>query len=129
MSSDTRRALGSHGEDVAVRHLVAAGYEVVDRNYRTRYGELDIVAADQRHIVFCEVKTRVAGGRRGPATPFEAIGELKRQRVRRMGSQWLVEHTNDPKRPRRPELRFDAIGVVVTPSGELVRLDHLEGAF
>jgi putative endonuclease len=129
MTRDTRRALGTFGEDVAVRHLRAAGYELVDRNFRTRYGEIDIVAADRRHIVFCEVKTRVAGGTGGPAAPLDAIGSVKRTRLRRLAREWLRTRPADPGRPVRSELRFDAIGVVVTPRGELVRLDHVEGAF
>ena len=126
---DTRRALGRLGEDTATRHLRAAGYEILARNYRTRYGELDIVAVGPRHLVFCEVKTRVAGGRRGPDGPLDAIGPAKRQRLRRMAREWLGDRAAGPDRPVRPELRFDAIGVTVTPDGELLRLEHLEGAF
>ena len=129
MPEDTRRALGKLGEEVAARHLRAAGYELVDRNFRTRYGELDIVAADRRHLVFCEVKTRVAGGRRGPVGPLDAIGRAKRARLRALAAGWLTAHADDPGRPVRAELRFDAIGVTVTPRGELVRLEHVEGAF
>lgn len=129
MPDDPRRRLGVLGERVAARHLAAAGYEIVDRNYRTRYGELDIVAADARHLVFCEVKTRMAGGRGGPAGPLDAIGCEKRERLRRMAKQWLAARSADASRPRRAHLRFDAIGVTVTPRGELVRLDHVQGAF
>lgn len=129
MSTDTRRSLGAHGERAAIRHLEAAGYEIVELNYRTRSGELDVIAADGRSLIFCEVKTRVSGGSAGPATPLEAIGPQKRRKLRRLASEWLVEHADDPARPRRDEIRFDAIGVVVTPRGELLRLDHVEGAF
>lgn len=126
MTNDTRHALGILGEDAAARHLEAAGYQVVERNFRTRHGELDIVAADGRHLVFCEVKTRVAGGRRGPAGPLDAIGPAKRHRLRRMAAQWLVERGGGMG---REELRFDAIAVEVSARGKLIRLDHLEGAF
>jgi putative endonuclease len=126
---DTRRALGRLGEDTATRHLRAAGYEILARNYRTRYGELDIIAVGPRHLVFCEVKTRVTGGRRGPDGPLDAIGPAKRQRLRRMAREWLGDLAAEPDRPVRPELRFDAIGVTVSPRGELLRLEHLEGAF
>lgn len=129
MSIDTRRALGAHGERAAVRHLQAAGYRIVELNYRTRHGELDVIAADARHLVFCEVKTRLAGGRHGPASPLDAIGPGKRRRLRHMASQWLIERASDPVRPRREEIRFDAIGVVMTPRGELLALEHVEGAF
>ena len=53
--SDPRRALGERGERIATAHLQRAGYEVLARNWRCRHGELDIVAADRRALVFCEV--------------------------------------------------------------------------
>ena len=63
--SDPRRALGAAGERLARTHLEARGLTVLDTNFRTRHGELDIVAADARCLVFCEVKTRI--GRRAGA--------------------------------------------------------------
>ncbi|MEA2404350.1 MAG: putative endonuclease [Thermoleophilaceae bacterium] len=127
MSPHTRQRRGSLGEQIAVDHLEARGFEIVQRNYRTRFGELDIVAADERALVFCEVKTRVANGRTGPAGPLDAIGAQKRQRIRRMAAQWLAE--SGAERPARADLRFDAIGIVIEPDGRLVALEHREGAF
>jgi putative endonuclease len=127
MSPHTRQRRGSLGEQIAVDHLEARGYEIVARNYRTRFGELDVVAADAGALVFCEVKTRVAGGRTGPVMPLDAIGGQKRQRIRRMAAQWLAE--SGAERPARTDLRFDAIGVVIEADGRLVSLEHLEGAF
>jgi putative endonuclease len=127
MALDIRRARGSIGERIALEHLIARGYEIVARNYRTRFGELDLIAANETALVFCEVKTRLAGSRRGPAGPLDAIGPGKREQVRRMAKQWLVESPAD--RPRRSQLRFDAIGITVTGSGALVALEHLEDAF
>jgi putative endonuclease len=117
------------GERIAERHLERRGYRVIERNYRTRYGEIDLIAVDRRAIVFCEVKTRVSPSRTGPAGPFDAIGPSKRRRVRMMAAQWLAAREADPARPRRPELRFDAIGVTLATGGRLLALDHLEGAF
>ena len=87
----------------------------------------DIVAAGRGVLVFCEVKSRVAGGRRGPAEPLEGIGFEKRRRLRLLAGEWL----NAPERtgPRPPGVRFDAIGVTVDRSGRLLALDHVEGAF
>jgi putative endonuclease len=127
-SLDPRRALGELGERLAAQHLERAGYTILATNFRTRYGELDVVAADSRYLVFCEVKTRIAGTRRGPDGPFDAIGPRKRARVRAMAREWLTS-TDAADRPRRPELRFDAIGVLMSRSGRLVSLDHLENAF
>jgi putative endonuclease len=128
MATDLRRKHGERGEQIAAEHLVQRGYNIVARNFRTRYGELDVIAADDRSIVFCEVKTRIVGTRRGPAGPLDAIGPRKRDRLRRMASQWLADTATDV-RPRRDELRFDAIGVLLTPAGCLLALEHLENAF
>jgi putative endonuclease len=125
--TDPRRALGERGERLAAAHLQRAGYEVLARNWRCRYGELDIVAADRRALVFCEVKTRVAGGRSGPATALDAIGARKRRRLRMLAREWLAGGT--ASRPGRDELRFDAIGVTIDARGALVALEHVEDAF
>jgi putative endonuclease len=128
MSDDPRRALGSHGEELACAHLAERGYAVVDRNFRTRYGELDLVARDERFLVFCEVKTRLERGSPGPFGPLTSVGARKRRQVREMARQWLGERAGRLD-GRPPELRFDAIGVTLRPSGGLVRIEHLEGAF
>jgi putative endonuclease len=128
MAIDHRRASGQTGERIAAEHLTHRGYSIVARNFRTRYGELDLIAADSRALVFCEVKTRIAGTRAGPDGPFDAIGPRKRDRLRRMAAQWLAETAPDT-RPRAPEIRFDAIGVILSPGGRLLALEHLEDAF
>src|SRR3954470_3597411 len=126
--SDGRRSLGAHGERLACEHLTERGYSLVERNFRTRYGELDVVARDERFLVFCEVKTRVIRGPPGPFGPLTAVGGRKRRQVREMARQWLAARSARLGR-RPPELRFDAIGVTLEPSGRLVGLEHVEGAF
>lgn len=116
--------LGRRGEQLACEHLVRRGFQILERNYRTRWGELDIVAFDGATIVFCEVKTRRAGGRCG--APLEALDPRKRAQVRRIARRWLYER---PQRPRAPGLRFDAVGVTFDAAGGLLALEHLEGAF
>jgi putative endonuclease len=122
--TDLRQHIGRIGEDLALAHLERLGYALVARNHRTRYGELDLVVFDGTTLVFVEVKTRRTNGAgRGP---WEALHERKRQQVRRMAAAFLLEVT---ERPHSPDLRFDAIGVVIDAGGKLVRLDHLEAAF
>ncbi len=123
MTTDRRRQTGRSGEQMAAEHLVRRGFAILDRNYRTRFGELDIVACDGSRIVFCEVKCRVAW--RAARDPLESVHAAKRRQVRRLASRWLAERAH----PSVCELRFDAIGVTVTPDGQLLRLDHLEAAF
>ncbi len=113
---------------MAERHLLAAGYSVLERNFRTRYGELDLIACSEHALVFCEVKTRVCGSRGGPAGPLDAIGPKKRHRLRLMAAQWLAARAGE-ERPARATLRFDAIGVTITPGGRLAALEHVENAF
>jgi putative endonuclease len=121
---DPRRHLGQLGEQLAAEHLVRRGFEIVERNYRTRWGELDIIAFDGRILAFCEVKTRRLNGDRRRA--FEALHTAKRSQVRKMAGSWLIERT---QRPHADELRFDAIGVTFSPAGRLLAIEHLEGAF
>ena len=125
--TDPRRRLGAEGEALARRHLEARGYALLDANFRTRHGELDLVAADARHLVFCEVKTRVLSGRSGELGPFAAIGARKRRQVRSMAREWLA--LRGPAGPRPPDIRFDAIGIAFDRDGRLLALEHLEGAF
>jgi putative endonuclease len=88
---DPRRELGAKGEALARRHLEARGYTLLDANFRTRHGELDLVAADPGHLVFCEVKTRVLSGPPGELGPLAAIGARKRRQVRSMAREWLAQ--------------------------------------
>jgi len=128
MADDPRRRLGSRGEELAARHLEARGLEVVDRNFRTRYGELDLVARGPRFLVFCEVKTRIVRhGSRDVLGPFASIGPRKQRQVRTMAREWLGQSRLDGPRP--VEMRFDAIGVSFDAGGRLVALEHLEAAF
>jgi putative endonuclease len=130
VGDDPRRRLGAKGEELAAQHLEARGCEVIARNFRTRFGELDLVARDQRFLVFCEVKTRIVRGRRGPSNalgPFASIGSRKQRQVRAIAREWLAQGLLEGPRP--PEIRFDAIGVSFDASGRLLALEHLEGAF
>jgi putative endonuclease len=128
-ADDRRKATGRRGEDIAADHLERAGWRIVARNYRVREGEIDLIAARGSTVAFCEVKTLVQRAHRvrGPANPIESVGYQKQTRVRRMARTWLAARADD--RLGVSDLRLDVIGVVLTPGGELVRLEHLEGAF
>jgi putative endonuclease len=121
--TDPRHHLGRLGEQLALEHLERMGYALLSRNHRTRFGELDLVVFDDRALVFVEVKAR--RGRR-PGRAWENLHPAKRAQVRRMATAFLAEVAD---RPRREELRFDAVGVTIDPSGHLVALEHLEGAY
>jgi putative endonuclease len=124
--ADRRRDLGALGERIAADHLAGRGYSVLARNFRTRYGELDLVAASERFLVFCEVKTRIE--RLPSFSPLAAVGRRKQRQVRLMAKQWFrAGGSRDRRHPR--QIRFDAIAVSVDVSGRLVELEHVEGAF
>ena len=136
MADDPRRRLGAKGEGLAAAHLEARGCEVVARNFRTRFGELDLVARDERFHVFCEVKTRIVRGAPGspggsaapnPLGPFASIGSRKQRQVRAIAREWLAQDLLEGPRP--PEIRFDAIGISFDAGGRLLALEHLEAAF
>jgi putative endonuclease len=124
MPTDHANELGRRGEQLAAEHFCRLGYRVLARNHRTRFGELDLVLADDERstIVFCEVKSR----RLGSGDPFDNLGESKRKQVRKMAAAWLAAPQD---RPCWATLRFDAVGVTLDGRGALVRLDHMEAAF
>jgi putative endonuclease len=110
--------LGRQGEELAAQYLFREGFLILDRNYRCAGGELDIVAADQRVLVACEVKTRssLAYG-----TPIEAVTTKKLLRLRRLAVRWVTAHGL-----LFDEVRVDVIGVLKTESGEF-EVEHLRG--
>jgi putative endonuclease len=124
VSDDPRHRLGALGEKLAAEHLERRGFEIMERNFRTRWGELDIVAFDGHTLAFCEVKSRRLAP--GGGSPFEAIRPRKQSRVRKMAGSWLIERR---ERPYAQTMRFDAIGVTFDLAGRLVGIEHLEGAF
>jgi putative endonuclease len=121
---DHRIKLGAAGERLAAEHLERRGFEIVERNFRSRWGELDVIACDGKTLVFCEVKSRRAIGPGRDA--LEAVHHRKRTQIRKLAARWLTERT---QRPRVENLRFDAIGVTFDRDGQFVALEHIEGAF
>jgi putative endonuclease len=118
--STTTNDLGARGERIAVAYLTRAGVRVLDRNWRCREGELDIVAREGSALVFCEVKTRRG---LGFGHPVEAVGRAKQARLRLVAQRWLAAHDE-----HAPDLRFDVVGVLLRSSRPpLVR--HLRAAF
>jgi len=88
-------ALGRYGEDVAVRHLLDAGWQVLERNWRCRVGEIDIVARDGGVLVFCEVKTRSSALF---GVPAEAVRPAKVRRIRALACHWLADRRREARR-------------------------------
>jgi putative endonuclease len=125
--TEDRRRTGRAAEQIVAARLVARGWEIVERNARTRYGELDIVARDGASLVFVEVKAGRESANFGPERPAHAIGPRKQRRVRRLATAWLAERRSST--PRYAEIRFDAVGVSFDRDGTIAEIEHLEGAF
>ena len=116
----TNQELGARGEELAVRYLEDIGLDVVERNWRHRTGELDIIAREGETVVFVEVKTRSGIGY---GTPAEAVTYAKRTRIRGLALRWLSLQQGP-----WVQIRFDVIAIVVGPHHEPV-VTHVRSAF
>ena len=116
--------VGRHGEELAARHLEAAGLQILARNWRCRAGELDIVARDGPVLAFIEVKTRssLAFG-----LPAEAVTPTKAARIRQLALQWIDAQREQGSTLSWSAMRFDVVSVVRAQGG--FEITHLAGAF
>jgi putative endonuclease len=102
-----RRALGADGEAIAAQWYEDHGYEILERNWRRREGEIDLIVRTGRTVAFCEVKTR-SSDRFG--TGAESVVEAKQRRIRRLAARWLSEITPASGRDR-VDVRFDVVSI------------------
>lgn len=113
--------LGRRGEELAARYLQGQGYRVLDRNWRCRIGEIDLVIERAGALAVVEVKTRssIAFGH-----PFEAITPAKAARLRRLTAQWCQQNDVGPR-----AIRVDAVAVLAAPGAgdDEVAIEHLIG--
>ena len=117
--AERRTALGRTGEDVAAAWYEEHGYEVLERNWRRREGEVDLIVRKGRTVAFCEVKTRTSDAF---GTGAEAVLPAKQRRIRRLATRWLAELTPATGRAL-VDLRFDVVDIT---AGEV---DVIEDAF
>ncbi len=117
----TKQQLARIGEDHAARFLRARGYRILERNFRIRSGEVDIVAEHGETLVFVEVKARSSTDL---ADPQESVTPGKQRRIARAAAAYLAG-----RKGREPFTRFDVVEVFVTPAGQVQRVNVIEGAF
>jgi len=117
--------LGTSGEDIAVRYLESIGYQILARNYRVRFGEIDIIAEHAEDLVFIEVKTRsdfLFG------SPLESVTVPKQKQLAKVALEYISKHQYHD----RPA-RFDVVGVKVRPGEKLrlqdARIELIQNAF
>lgn len=119
MANSRRHVLGKYGETVAADFLTRQGYEIVERNWHCREGEIDLIARDHDDWVFVEVKTRSS---KTSLDGLEAVDELKLQKLRKSISQWCTARQIVSSR-----LRLDVVSVFVNAG--TVRFEHLKQVF
>lgn len=124
--TEARRRTGQIAEDLVASRLATAGWEILERNARTRHGELDIVARDGSTLVFVEVKAARAGTSFGPERPILSIDYRKQRRVRRLAAAFMAERRD---LPHYEEIRFDAVGITLDRGDREVAVDYVKGAF
>jgi len=115
------RKTGNKGEEVAAEFLAKKGYEILERNYREKYGEIDIVARykvkGESYVVFVEVKTKTEGEY---GEPWEMINKHKIKQITQMGHLWCMQNHYHGL------LRIDVVGVWLDSMGEVERVTHWE---
>lgn len=111
------KSIGNKGESLACDLLMQKGYTIIERNYRSKWGEVDIICKIEEKIVFVEVKTKT-GDRYGE--PWEMINSHKLHQVQNMGHLWCEEYG------WKGLCRVDVVGVWLTIDGELERIEHWE---
>lgn len=114
--SDARKETGVLGEKMACQYLKGKGYKILDQNYRTRGGEIDIVAEEGKIIVFVEVKTRT---NRLFGFPEEAIDARKQHKLAITAENYLAVH-----RLYEADYRIDSIGIELGENGSVLDLRH-----
>lgn len=121
MAKDRRKKTGQIGEFLAARYLERKGYTILETNWRHRLGELDLILRREGELVIVEVRT-TRSKRFGYG--FQSIGRRKQEQVRKLALAYLQS-----RQPRVASFRIDVVSVLLSPSDEPLRFDHLEGAF
>jgi putative endonuclease len=120
MMKDPRRLLGDAGEDLAAAVLKKQGYKILERNYLTPLGEIDLIARQGKTLVFIEVKTRRG---QGFGAPQEAVSPAKQARLRRLADYYLKQQRLGEDVP----VRFDVVGITLVR--DLPRVEIIQSAF
>lgn len=107
----TTSAQGQNGEEIAFVYLASRGYKIIARNFRTRFGEIDIVAIEDKTLVFVEVKARKS---QKFGLPEEAIDKRKLEHIIKAGQYFKL------KNPQTPDLqRIDLVAIDLSPAGKV----------
>lgn len=120
------KALGRLGESLAANYLRRKGYRILGRNYRSKIGELDLIAAKDQTLIFVEVKTRTG---KGGGEPYEAVDYKKQQKLLKLADGYLayggIKNLNDVFE----DTRIDVISILMNKNGQIRTLEHIKDAF
>lgn len=123
MSKPSTRAKGNFYERIAARHLLAHGYRIVDRNFRCRLGEIDLIALDPAdNLVFVEVRYRATQAFGGP---LASVTTFKQRRIRRAAQFYLLSR----REFQRHYCRFDVIGITGGDDDSSPKIEWIRAAF
>ena len=111
---------GNKGEDLADKYLQMNGYKIIERNFRTRFGEIDIVCSDGQTLVFVEVKTKIG---HDFGEPEEMVNKSKLTQVKRMGEVYLLDHKLDVA------CRVDVVAIVLKDDGMVEKMEHYQAVY
>jgi len=114
------RRLGNFGERVAASHLEAKGYAILERNWSTREGEIDLIASRGSDLVFVEVRSRRG---RSMGTPEESITGRKAAHIRAAAAAYVQQHPEAP-----PNQRVDVVALELDAKGRVLRVEQIENA-
>lgn len=125
--ADAKRT-GSRGEALAARFLEKKGYTLLEWNYHSRYGEIDMIAADGQYILFVEVKTR---GQNSLGRPAEAVDQRKQKKLMRTAVDYLQKHPAgcSADYPADLQPRFDVVEVILPGGSAEAEIHHIPNAF
>jgi putative endonuclease len=114
------RTFGDFGERVAASHLESHGYKILERNWSTREGEIDLIASRGDDLVFVEVRSRKG---RDFGAPEESITERKRSHILSTIGSYLEQHPDSP-----PNYRIDLVVLELDRKGRVMRVEQIENA-
>lgn len=113
--------LGQRGEQIAALQIEKKGYRIVERNFRCKLGEIDLIATDKEYLIFIEVKTRTETN--SDINPLISVTRSKQRKLKTLGTYYVAKKEMYHRQPR-----FDVIGIVLTNNGNH-RIEHIENAF
>jgi putative endonuclease len=125
------KVTGNRGEELAALYLEKKGYEIQERNFRTRFGEIDIICRDGQTLVFVEVKTKIG---HDFGEPEEMVNKSKLAQVQRMGEVYVNTRTQELENSRNQDswrglCRVDVVAIVLKSDGEIEKIEHYQAVY